>query len=166
MALQFEDEIFSEPIALEKIVPDVFVAPTFEEFGGIGLEGVDAGKSFRRFIIPGEELAGGVFAELLTPLFHEPFGVGPAEGGLGDFHVREDFADVIGFAEVAAENGVDEAGLGTVAGALGHLDGFVDGGMGWDAVQPKNLVEAEAEEILDGGALVAAGGGFAGDEAI
>jgi len=56
--------------------------------------------------------------------------------------------------------------LGAVAGALGLLNGFVDGGVRRDAVEPKNLVEAKAEEVLKRGALFAAGRGFAGDEPI
>ncbi len=41
----------------------------------------------------------------------------------------------------------------------------MDGGVGGDAVEPKNLVEAEAQQVLQGWALLAAIG-LAGDEPI
>src|SRR5579863_5574688 len=166
MAFQFERDIFAGPIPGDEIVFHILLAPAFDEFGGIGLERVDTGIGLWRLVVPREKLAGGVVAELLAPFFDEPFGVGPAEGGLGKFHVREDFADVIGLAEVAAKDGIDEPGLGTVAGAFGELDGLVDSGVWRDTVQPEDLVEAEAEQVLDGGALLAARHSLAGDETI
>ena len=52
-------------------------------------------------------------------------------------------------AQEAAEEGVDESGLGAEAGFLGQLNGFVDSGMVGDAVEPENLVKPEAQEVLE-----------------
>ena len=90
----------------------------------------------------------------------------PAEGGLGDFHVGEDFFHLVKFAQVAAQDGVDEAGLRNVAGALGLLDGFMDGGVRRDAVEPENLVEAESQQVDERRARLAAGRGLAGDKPV
>ena len=79
----------------------------------------------------------------------------PTERRLGVFHVRENFLYLISFAQVAAQNGIDETGLGAVAGVLGLLNGFVDGGVRRNAVEPENLVEAQAQKILERRALLA-----------
>jgi hypothetical protein len=92
--------------------------------------------------------------------------VGVAEVGFGVFELVEEEAGSVAFAAVATEESVEEAGLGSEAGMAGEFDGFVDGGVVGDAVEPEELVETEAEEGAEGGLLVAAGGGFAGDEPV
>ena len=49
---------------------------------------------------------------------------------------------------VAAQHGVEESGLRAEARLLAHLDGLVDGGVIGHAVEPEDLVEAEAQQIL------------------
>ena len=90
----------------------------------------------------------------------------PAERGLGHFHVRENFSHLVELPQVGAEDGVDESGLRNVAGTLGLLDGFVDGGVRRNAIQPENLVEAKAQEIDERGTRGATGRGLARDEAV
>ena len=48
----------------------------------------------------------------------------------------------------SAQNSVHETGLGPIARALGHLDGLVNGGMVGDAIKPENLIEPQAQQIL------------------
>ncbi len=84
----------------------------------------------------------------------------------GRFSVGENFSDLAGLAQIAAQDGVDEAGLVAVAGAFGQLDCFVDGGMRRYAVKPENLVESKPQKILERGSRLAAGRGFAGDETV
>jgi len=166
MRLKFEGEILTGPVARDKIVFNVFLTPAIHEPGGVGFQRVDAGEGFRRGVIPGEERLQAFRAKLLPPFFHEPFGMGPAERRLGNFHVGENFFNLVGFAQVAAQYGVDETGLSVVAGAFGLLDGFMDSGVRRDTVEPEKLVEAEAQEILKRRALFPAGRGPAGDEAV
>ena len=90
----------------------------------------------------------------------------PAERGLGDFHVDENFFDLVGLAQITAQYGVDETGLMAVTGTFGLLDGFMDGGVRWDTVEPENLVEAEAQQIFQRRPLLARGVGFAGDKPV
>jgi hypothetical protein len=66
-------------------------------------------------------------------------------------------ARFVGFAQVTAQDGVDEARLGAVTAAFGLLDGFVDGGVIRDAIQPENLVEPEPQQVLQAGLLFAPG---------
>ena len=89
-----------------------------------------------------------------------------ADVGLAGFKVGECGFGGIAFAQITAEDGVDESGLRTKACLFGLLDGFIDGGVAGNAVQPENLVEPEPQEILQHGFLSAAGGGFAGDQPI
>ena len=48
---------------------------------------------------------------------------------------------------------------------LGQFDGFVHGGVVGDAVEPENLVKAEAQQVLQR-RLLRAAGGLAGDQPI
>src|SRR5674476_326579 len=75
------------------------------------------------------------------------------------------FFGLVRLAQVAAQDGVDEAGLRVEAGVLGEFDGFVHGGVAGNAVEPEDLIEAEAQEILQG-KLLAAPAGLARDEPV
>ena len=107
-----------------------------------------------------------VIAELLTPFFHEPFGMRITQCGLRNFLVGENFFDGVSFAQIAAQDGVETADLMFEAGALGEFYGLVNGRVWGDAVEPKNLIEAEAQQILKHRSLGASGRGFAFDEAV
>jgi len=61
-----------------------------------------------------EQLAHFFIAELAAPLFDQPIGVRPDQSGLGELHVGEDFLDFRGFAQIAAQNGIDKACLRVV----------------------------------------------------
>ena len=165
MTGELEDLVFRPGSRGDEIVVDSFGAPAFEEGGGVGFEAVESGVGFGRGVVPLEQLgdAGGVPA--LEPAGDQPIGLGITQGGLGDFEIGEQPAGGFGLAQATAQNGVDEAGLGAEAGAFGQLDGFMNGGVRRDAVEPEDLVEAGLEEDLEGGALFAAGG-FAGDEPV
>src|ERR1035438_9453507 len=56
-------------------------------------------------------------------------------------------------AQVAAQNGIDEPCLGIVAALSGQLNGLVNGGMSGDAIEPKDLVKTQAQEVLQYGLL-------------
>ena len=90
----------------------------------------------------------------------------PAERGLRNFHVCENFFYLVKLAEIGAENGVDETGLRDVAGALGLLDGFVNGGVRRNAIEPEYLVEAEPQQVDERRARLTAGSGLARDKPV
>ena len=52
-------------------------------------------------------------------------------------------------ARYLAEHGIDEAGGGTLSRTLDQLNGFGDGGMGWDAIEVAQLKNAEPEHDTD-----------------
>ena len=151
---------------MHEIIFHIFLAPAFDQFGGVGFQRVDAGESFRRRVVPFEQLPCFLVAEIFPPALHEPFGMRPAERGLGDFHVGENLFHLVEFAQIGAQDGVDEAGLRDVAGALGLLDGLMDGGVRRNAVEPENLVEAEPQQVDERRARLAAGRGLARDEPV
>lgn len=91
--------------------------------------------------------------------------MGKTDYGVRGFQIREDFFGFIELAQVTAQEGVDEAGLGAEAEAFGDFHGFMDGGVSGDFIQPENLVKAEAQQVLQGGLLLAAIG-FALDEPV
>ena len=130
------------------------------------LERVDPRKRFRRGVVPSEQLACWFITELFAPFFHEPFGMRPAERGLGNFHVGEDLLYLVRLTQIAAQNRVDKPRLRTVAGVFGEFNGFMDGGVRRNAVEPEDLIEAEPEEVLQGWPLLADRVGFAGNQAV
>ena len=95
----------------------------------------------------------------------QPFGMRPAERRLGGFQSGQQFSGLVGFAQIAAQDGVDKTGLRAKAVVLGEFDGFVDGGVVGNPVEPENLVKAEPQQILEGGFLFTPVG-FAGDEPV
>ena len=133
--------------------------------GRLKFQGIDAGEGFGWGVVPLHELRGFFGAPTFLPADDEPFGMGIAEVRLSRFEVGEEGFGGVEFAQVAAQDGIDEAGLRAESVLPGLLDGFVDGGVVGDAVEPENLVEAETQEILQSGFLGAAGS-LAGDEPI
>ena len=69
------------------------------------------------------------------------------------------------FAQIAAQNGVHKTGLGAKTVLLGQFDGFMDGGVVGNPVEPENLVKAEPQQILQGRFLFPPVG-FPGDEPV
>jgi hypothetical protein len=68
---------------------------------------------------------------------------------LASFQAFKFTAERVTFPDAAAQEGVDETGLGTEPEALGEFDRFVDGGMIGNAVEPEELVKAEAKKDLE-----------------
>ena len=76
-----------------------------------------------------------------------------AERGLGDFLIGENFFDGFSLTQITAQDCVKETNLVFETGALGEFHGFVNSGVRRDAVEPKNLVKPQAQEVLEHGAL-------------
>src|SRR5271157_1413633 len=85
---------------------------------------------------------GGLGAEVALPASQQPFGTGELDfaGGPGD-----------GVAIDLAEDGVDETGGGSFAGAFDEIDGIGDGGVGRNALEVAELVNGHAEGDADFG---------------
>ena len=80
---------------------------------------------------------------------------------LGGFEFLEPSPEGVAVPDAAPEHRVDETALPAKASLAGQLHGFVDCGMVRDAVEPKDLVEPEAQEVLQArvlGAAVCSGG--------
>jgi hypothetical protein len=165
MRFQLEDKMLARPVAGLKIVFHIFRAPFFDELAGVGFKGVDARKSFWRRVVPLQKLRGFFVTEIFPPFFDEPFGLRPAERGPGNFQIGQEFFSLARFTQVAAQNGVHKTGLRAEAALLGEFHGFVDGGMVGNAVEPENLVEAEAQQVLEH-VLLFASVGFSQDEPV
>ena len=165
MGFQLEDQIVFGPI--EGVGPEAnaFLLELRGELFRRGLEGVDAGVGDGRGIVPLEERAELLGAEMFLPAVAEPLGMGVAEGGLGGFEFGERGGDGLALAEAAAHEGIDEAALRAEAEFFGDLDGFVDDGVVGNAIEPESLVETEAEENLQRDFLDAALG-LARDEPV
>lgn len=170
---EFEDE--RSPVELAGFEIDAFVLPRAGEVINRAAERVGARECWRWGVVEMKEGPRVVRSETLGPALPEPIGVGlgdgwvclfeiekdrmPAEAGTPHIgHVvarRSDAPCLIKFSQVTTEDGVDEAGLGAEAETLGEFDRFVDGGVFGDAVEEKDLVEAEAEKNAEDGLLLA-----------
>jgi hypothetical protein len=71
-----------------------------------------------------------------------------AGGGFAPPQLGQLLPGAIPFAQQSAQHGVDESGLRFESHAPGELDGFVDGGVIGDTVEPEKLVEAQAQQDL------------------
>ncbi len=153
MRFQLEDSVLFKPVPPDKIILHIFLAPLSEKFAGVGLERVDAGKSFRRGVVPFHQLGRVVRAPRCLPACDQPFGMGIAEVRLLRLQFGQEARGGVGLAQVTAQDGVDESRLGVETALPGQLDGFVYGGVVGDAVEPEDLVEAEPQEVLEQGLL-------------
>ena len=79
---------------------------------------VDARKGFRRRVVPFQQLRRFFRAPAFLPARDQPFGMRPAERGLGNFQFGQKFSGCVGFAQIAAQDGVDKAGLRAEAVAV------------------------------------------------
>ena len=139
-----------------KIVLDIFLAPFFEQFAGVGFKRVHAGKGFWRGVVPFEQLFRALVAKAFLPFLNQPLRMREADGRVGCFQILEGLFGGVKFAQITAQDGVDKAGFGAEALAFGEFDGFMDGGVRRDFIEPEDLVEAQAKEILYAGVLPAA----------
>jgi hypothetical protein len=131
-----------------------------ERDDGLGadvLNAADVDVLLRRLESGFRDRGGGVGAVSLLPSGEEPLGAGELDfaRGPGD-----------GIAIRLAEDGVDEAGCGGLAGALDELDAFLDGGMRRDALEVAELVDGDAERGADFGIELAGAAGVVGDQVI
>ncbi len=165
MGIEAENELVARPVPGAGGKADAFRAPGVGELGGRGAEGVDAGVGRGRGVVPVEKADSGFGTEGGGPALPEPLWVGETKAGIVGFKRGEKFDGRRTFAGVAAQEGVDEAGLGAEAEAAGEFDGFMNGGVVGDATEPEHLIEAKPEKDLEGEFLRATGG-LAGDEPV
>jgi len=165
VGFQFEDKIFLQPIAPEKVVFDTFVPPLFEQAAGIGAERVQAGEGFRGGVVPCKEEAQSVRSPAPLPSLAEPVRMGKAKRGLTPLEVLENFSRFTAFARVAAQQGVDETRLRPAAELAGQLDALVHRRVIGNALEPEHLVKTKPQEDLKCGRLGAAPG-LARDEPV
>ena len=148
MRFQLEDQVLFEPIPADEVIFHTFVAPLGQEFAGVGLQGVDAGEGLRRRVVPFHQLRRAVGAPAFLPAGHQPFRMGIAKVRLLCLQLGQQAPGGVELAQVAAQDGIDESRLGVKAALPGQLDGFVDGGMVGDAIEPEDLVKAEPQQVL------------------
>jgi len=91
--------------------------------------------------------------------------MGIAQVRLRGFQLGQQAPGGVELAQVAAQDSVNEPRLQVEAALPGQLDGFVNGGVVGDAIEPKDLVKAEPQEVLQDW-LLGARVGFAGDQPI
>jgi hypothetical protein len=77
---------------------------------------------------------------------------------LGGFELGQRLLRGFGLAQIPAQDRVHETGLRPETAALCQLDGFVDGGVVGDTVEPEDLVEPQAQQVLEHQLLRAAAG--------
>lgn len=89
MGFQFERQILAGPAPCFEIVVDVLESPLFDEFGGVGAEGVDACVDARWRVVPLHQLCGAVCIPAILPAFEKPSWVRVAKRGIVGFQVGE-----------------------------------------------------------------------------
>ena len=88
-----------------------------------------------------------------------------SQGGVAGGKVQPFLAENSIFTQASAQDGVDKTGLGGQAHLAGQFHGGMDGGMTGNAVEPKNLVQTEAQENAEQGTGWS-GGNLAGGQPI
>ena len=164
MRREFEAESVG-PVPFEGHGFDAFRGPPDAELRDVGPERVDPGVGGWRRIVPIQESAEADVAEALAPTVHQPAGMRPSDRGVRLAERGKVGPDSIAIAVASAEDGVEKSALVVEPGFPGEHDRLVDGGVGRDAIEEEELVDAEPEKILERG-LLATSVGAAGDDPI
>ena len=139
---------------MDEVVFDLFLAPLCQQSGGVGLQRIDARADVRRRVVPFHQLRRFFNTPAPLPSRHQPFGMRITHVRMRRLQIRKQPPGGVELAQIAAQHCVHEAGLSAESAAFGHLDGFVDGGVARDSVEPENLVKPEPGGFA---ALVSAG---------
>ena len=148
MRLELKDQIAFGPIELSWNETDLFFLPNGRDLFDRRFECIGPGEGSWRGVVPLKQLACEVGAPALLPAFPKPFRMGVASGRV---FLLESFERLFGgfsFAQVASQDGVDEPGLRSEAVAPGQFDGFIDGRMIGNAIEPKHLVKPKTQKDL------------------
>ncbi len=146
MASQFVDDTVGHPRVLAGRGGDVLQAPIGNQFRRCASEGVGAGEGGWWGIEPLKQFIEGTPVQGPRPAFHQPGWKRPAGGRVCLAQSGQRLTGGLAFPGVATQDGIDESTLGSEAELAGEGDGIVDDGVIGDAIQPEQLVEAEAEQ--------------------
>ena len=72
-----------------------------------------------------------------------------SKGGVRSLQFSQGGARCIELSQITTQDGIDESSLRLETFASCKFDGFVDGGMVWNAVEPKNLVQPQPQKVLE-----------------
>src|ERR1017187_637085 len=75
--------------------------------------------------------------------------MGIADVRLRSFQLLNQAPGDVELAQVATQDGIDESRLGLEAALPGQLNSLVNGGMSGDAIEPKDLVKPETQEVME-----------------
>ena len=153
MAGEFVDEVLFNPWERFRERLDTFLRPRGFKIGGGGVDRVATGERGGGGIVPGQQRGGFLRAPAGEPTLDQPRGLRPPERGLFVAETGQLRADDFTVAKACAEDGVDESRLRDEAHGLGEVDRLVHGGVVRHAVEPEDLVEPEAEKLLQGSLL-------------
>ena len=147
------------PIAVENAGFDVLVFPALGQGFRIGLESIEPGVGRCRLVVPLEQADSLFAAPALLPVFEKPIWVRLAKRRAVLLKSGDLAKSIFFFPQKPADDGVDESRLANALVGLGQTHAFVGNGVVGDAVEEKNLVETESEDLLHGWFLLAAIGG-------
>ena len=143
---QLEDQIVSSPIKRARREEDGFFLEGGGKFFRRGLEAVDPDERGRRAVVPFQEQLQVCVAPACPPAVAKPLGMRPAERGIGAAEVEQFPLEGVAFAQAAAQDGIDESGLRAAAELPGQFHRFIHRRVIGDAVEPEDLVEAQAQQ--------------------
>src|SRR5579864_5245979 len=153
MRLQFKVEVFGEPVLTNKIVFDVFFAPKREQLCRFNLQSIYTGVRLRSSVVPFQQLESGILSPAREPAIYQPLRVRITQSGAFLLELIQQGPRCVMLPEVTAQNRVYESGLWPEPALFGQFDGNMHRGVIGDPVEPKNLVQTEAQEVLQSGLL-------------
>ncbi len=153
MRLQREDQPVARPVEAAFREIHALAQPGAGQIGSGSPQGVDPHEGRGGRVVPSTELgqAGGSVA--CFPTVGQPARKRPAGGGIRVAQRFQALPDLLTLAGASAEHRIHEPALRSESELAGEGDGFVDGRMVRHAIEPKQLVKSQPEEVLQSGFL-------------
>ena len=148
MVGQFEHQVFRQPICLYDFPRHAFGPPDLLKFGRADPQRVHACEGFGRVIVPIHQLAGLFASPPRLPSSKEPVRVRIAQRRVLRFEFCKQLFRRGPFADIAAQDGIDEPRLRFVAQMPSQRNRLVDGRMIRHTLQPEELVEPKPQQNL------------------
>ncbi len=163
MRLEMEGVAGGDPIVFHGNTNDPFGLPTFHQRFWSRAESVHPDKGRRRRVVPFQHLPESHLAESSPPPVHQPGRVRPGDSGVCLLQSLDFLSQALPVTIASAKNRIHEPALLGESRLPCQLDGLMDGCMSGDAIQEEQLVQSQAQQVVQRGLLRASSGPMVDD---
>ncbi len=156
--LEMEGVACGDPVVVHRNADDAFGLPTLLQLFRRRAQRVHPDKGRGRRVVPFEHLPETHLSESSPPSVHQPGGVGPGNGWVRLLQLLDLLSQALPVPVASAKHRIHEPALLRKPSLPGQLNRLMDGCMGGDAIEEEQLIQAEPQQVMQGGLLRASSG--------